>query len=193
MSDYNEIIGFWVDEIGPQGWYNGPLELDDTIRDKFMADWEVARDGGYMDWKQTANGCLGYLILTDQFPRNMFREDSRAFVTDPLARAVANHAIDADFDLAIGPPAQQFFYLPFEHSETITDQERSVSLISTRMPEENAILHARVHQEIIRQFDRFPYRNKALGRVSTASEQEFLDNVGYKGVLQEIQRNTDIS
>jgi uncharacterized protein (DUF924 family) len=187
MSNYDEIIDFWVNEIGPKGWYNGPPALDETIRNRFMTDWKTARDGGFLEWKETAKGCLGYLILTDQFPRNMFRDDPRAFETDPKALDIANYAIAAEFDLEIGPPAQQFFYLPFEHSEKSSDQMRSVNLVITRMPDDNALLHANAHQEIIHQFGRFPYRNKALGRISTEVEQAFLDNNGYFGIIQKLQ------
>ncbi len=189
MENYIRITDFWVKEIGPKGWYNGPPELDEMIRNRFMADWEVARDGGYPDWTETASGSLAYLILTDQFPRNMFRDDARAFETDPMARNVATLAIRNDFDLQVGNVAQEFFYLPFEHSENLADQLLCETYISTRMDNyEVSLLHARVHQEIIRQFGRFPYRNTALGRDTTDAEQEFLDQKGYQGILQAMQK-----
>lgn len=188
MEYYNSITDFWIEEIGPKGWYNGPPELDALIRDRFMADWEVARDGGYLGWTNTASGSLAYLILTDQFPRNMFRSDARAFETDGIARKAATFAIDNNFDLQVDRTAQEFFYLPLEHSEDMADQQRCEEYISLRMTESDlSLLHARAHQEIIRRFGRFPYRNKALGRNTTSAEQEFLDGNGYQGVLQAIQ------
>ena len=194
MADYTQIIKFWVEETGPKGWYNGPPELDQTIRDKFQSHWETALDGGFSNWKDTAEGCLGYLILTDQFPRNMFRDDPRAFATDPLARAVAAYAIEKDFDLQVGRPAQEFFYLPFEHSEDMAEQKLCVNYIATRMDDsDSSLLHARAHQEIIRKFGRFPYRNKALDRKSSEAELVFLDQNGYMGIIQKLENQSDYS
>ena len=194
MADYAQIIKFWIEEIGPKGWYNGPLELDQTIRDRFQKQWETALDGGLSNWKETADGCLGYLILTDQFPRNMFRDDPRAFATDPMARVVAKYAIEKDFDLQVGRAAQEFFYLPFEHSEDMAEQKLCVNYIATRMDDsDSSLLHARAHQEIIRQFDRFPYRNKALGRKSSEAEQLFLNQNGYMGIIQKLEKQSDHS
>lgn len=189
MAAYKEIIKFWIEETGPKGWYNGPPELDQTIRDKFQSSWQTALEGGYSDWQETPDGCLGYLILTDQFPRNMFRDDPRAYATDPLARAAAISAIKKDFDLQVGRAAQEFFYLPFEHSEDMADQKLCVAHISSRMDDDDgSLLHARAHLEIIRQFGRFPYRNKALGRENTVIEQVFLDQNGYMGIIQELEK-----
>lgn len=188
MAAYKQIIDFWIDEIGPKGWYNGPPELDQNILDLFLNQWQAAKNGDFSDWKETPSGCLAYLILTDQFPRNMFRDDPRAFATDPLARSVATFAIKKDFDLQVGRAAQEFFYLPFEHSEDIADQQRCIEFISTRMKDnEGSLLHAAVHQEIIRQFGRFPYRNNPLGRKSSDAEQIFLNQNGYQGILQAMQ------
>ncbi len=191
MKDCKQIIDFWVKEVGPKGWYNGPPELDATIRDRFLADWEKALDGGFSNWKQTAEGCLAYLILTDQFPRNMFRDDPRAFATDALARHVAKEAIERDFDLQVGRVAQEFFYMPLEHSEDLKDQILLETYMATRMTDNEAsLLHARVHQEIIRQFGRFPYRNKPLGRNSSDAELTFLTQGGYQGILKKIENQS---
>lgn len=191
MAKRKQIIDFWIKEVGPKGWYNGRLELDETIRDRFMADWEKALDGHFADWKHTAEGCLAFLILTDQFPRNMFRDDPRAYATDALACHVAKEAIGRDFDLQVGRAAQEFFYMPLEHSEDIKDQILLETYMSTRMTDNKAsLLHARVHQEIIRQFGRFPYRNNPLGRVSSDAELNFLTQGGYQGVLKNIENQS---
>jgi uncharacterized protein (DUF924 family) len=191
MTIYDQIIDFWVTEVGPNNWYNGPPELDETIRERFMSDWNVAYNDGYKDWIENANGCLGYLILTDQFPRNMFRDDARAFATDPLALSAATLAIENDFDLQFTGPERQFFYMPFEHSEDSAIQELSVKHISERMPDApGQLLHAKVHQEIIYMFGRFPYRNNALGRDTTADEQSFINNGGYQSIVKKLQNQT---
>lgn len=118
----------------------------------------------------------------------MFRNDPRAFATDAMARRVATYGVENDFDLQVDRVVQEFFYLPFEHSEDMVDQLRCEIYISTRMSTpEVSLLHARAHQVIIRQFGRFPYRNKALGRDSTEAELSFLNNNGYQGVLKTLQ------
>jgi uncharacterized protein (DUF924 family) len=194
MEDHKKVLDFWITEVGPENWYNGPAELDDMIRQRFMKSWNIALDGGLSDWTDTASGCLAYLILTDQFPRNMFRDDARAFATDPLARSVATNAIEKDFDLQVGRAAQEFFYLPFEHSEDIANQRHCIEYISARMTDnEGSLLHAQVHQEIIRTFGRFPFRNKALNRQTTKEEQAFLDQNGYQGILKRYQNQSKLS
>lgn len=182
-----EIVTFWQ-EVGPEGWYAGGEKLDRVIRDRFLECWVSAARGDYRDWLSAPRGALGYLILTDQFPRNMFREDPRAFATDQMARTAAIIAVQREWDMMIPEPIRQFFYLPFMHSETGADQDRCVRLILARMPETGAdnLVHARAHRQIIRRFGRFPFRNAALGRTSTTDEQGFLDGNGYRGVLQEL-------
>ncbi|MDS9467254.1 DUF924 family protein [Paracoccus sp. MBLB3053] len=175
------ITRFWLDDVGEKGWYIRSDELDATIRQRFMPDWEQAASLT-PDWEGTPEGALAALILTDQFPRNMFRDDPRAFATDPLALAIADRAIAAGHDLKIAPPARQFFYLPFEHSEDLADQDRAVSLFAEFMPGEN-LRHAALHRDTIRQFGRFPWRNAALGRQSTPSELKVLEAGGYGALV----------
>lgn len=179
------VLEFWT-EIGSQGWYAGGADLDARIRDAFLDDWEIALNGGYHGWKSCPKGMLAYLILTDQMPRNMFRDDARAFATDPLARAAAMRAWQHRMDLEVAEPIRQFFYLPLMHAESGFDQDRCVCLFASRMPETGAgnLLHARVHREVIRRFGRFPYRNAALGRATTQPEQQFLDSGGYGALVR---------
>ncbi len=181
MSTVDEVIEFWVDEIGPKGWYVSDPDLDARIRDRFGPLWEKARDGRLERWAACARGALAYIIVTDQFPRNMFREDGRAFETDALARRVAARACHLGYDCQTPEPQRQFFYLPLMHSESQMDQDRAVRMFLLRMPETGALnlLHARAHRAVIREFGRFPYRNAALGRDSTAREEAFLERGGY--------------
>jgi len=109
----NEIVDFWIKEVGPDGWYSVDPEIDKQIIERFGADREAAKEGRLDDWQQTALGSLALLILLDQFSRNMFRGDAEAFAEDEKAVAVARIAIVKDQDQEIPPPAQQFFYLPF--------------------------------------------------------------------------------
>ena len=186
MDIAKEIVTFWVDEVGPKGWYLVDEALDQQIRDRFEPVWQDAREGGCGLWLTDPRGALAYLILTDQFSRNMFRGDAKSFATDKSARAVAKAAIDRDWDRTIAEPARQFFYMPLMHSETLVDQDRAVRLIHKRMPENGAstLQHAKVHRAIIRQFGRFPFRNAALGRRSTQAEQQFLDDGAYAAAFR---------
>jgi uncharacterized protein (DUF924 family) len=189
MVSPDEILRFWLDEIGPAGWYNPTAELDETIRHRFASAWKAVTEGSYGLWLTYPSGTLAYIILTDQFPRNMFRDEGRAFASDDIARTAAKMAIDRDWDLKIDEPARQFFYLPLMHSENLCDQERCVRLMKERMPDAGAsnLLHAQAHREVIRQFGRFPYRNDALDRRSSGGESNYLNEGGYGATVRALQ------
>jgi uncharacterized protein (DUF924 family) len=140
-------------------------------------------------WLTYPAGTLAYVILTDQFPRNMFRGEARAFATDRAGLRAAKVAIGRGWDMRIDEPARQFFYLPLMHSENLCDQERCVRLICERMPEHGPynLLHARAHREVIRRFGRFPYRNAVLDRVSTTPERSFEAEGGYGALVREVR------
>ncbi len=189
MPRTKEILDFWLDEVGPDGWYRVDAALDEDISRRFRADWDAVLDDGPEHWQGEPRQVLAYIILTDQFPRNMFRNDPRAFATDELARKAAQRAIYLGWDERIDPPERQFFYLPLMHSEVLTDQDRCVRLFLTRLPEgfEDSLLHARAHREVIRRFGRFPYRNAALGRKSTPEEEAFMADGGYMAQVEALR------
>jgi uncharacterized protein (DUF924 family) len=192
MTSAEEVLKFWLEDVGEAAWYRAPEGLDGDIRARFAGVWEVAASGGLLDWQDTAPGALAYIILTDQFPRNMFRGTARAFATDPLALTAARSAVDAGFDMTVEPPARQFFYMPFEHSEAMADQDRAVELMRARMRSDPEMeLHARAHREIVARFGRFPFRNAALGRASTPGESEFLDTGGYSAIVEALKAGHD--
>ncbi len=188
MVSPEEVLRFWLDEVGPKGWYQNSEALDAQVRDRFSDVWENARAGAYGLWLTYPSGTLAYVILTDQFPRNMFRGEGRAFATDRAGLTAAKVAINRGWDIRIDEPARQFFYLPLMHSENLCDQERCVRLICERMPEHGPgnLLHARAHREVIRRFGRFPYRNAVLGRASTAPERAFEAEGGYGVLVREV-------
>ncbi|WP_375262094.1 DUF924 family protein [Palleronia sp.] len=186
MVSSEDVLAFWLDEVGPEGWYAGSDELDETCRDRFGEVWEDAAEGGLGLWLTYPSGALAYLIVTDQLPRNMFRGTAKSFQTDAAALAVAKGAIGKGWDLKIDPPARQFFYLPMMHSENLCDQDRCVRLFHTRMPEaEDNLVHARAHREVIRRFGRFPYRNEVLSREMRGGEAAFLEKGGYGAVVRQ--------
>ena len=192
MAGPEEILAFWLDEVGPKGWYEQDDALDARIRELFEPVWDEAMEGRFGLWLTYPTGALAYIVLMDQFPRNMFRGSAKAFSSDRIALAAAKSAIHKGWDLKIDEPARQFFYLPLMHSENLCDQERCIRLMKERMPSggEDNILHARVHREIIRLFGRFPYRNEALSRSFTESEKTFLSNGGYGATLRELKQAT---
>ncbi|MGX9354432.1 DUF924 family protein [Roseobacteraceae bacterium S113] len=187
MKTPEEILSFWLDEVGQEGWYKQDTALDQKIRDSFETTWDAAMEGRFALWLTYPSGALAYLVLTDQFSRNMYRGSAQAFASDRLALAVAKKAIAQGYDLKIDAPARQFFYMPLMHSENLCDQERCVRLMHERLPESDNLLHARVHREIIRKFGRFPYRNEALSRKPSDGEAAFITGGGYAQTLEELR------
>lgn len=186
MDDPVSVLDFWLGQIGPEGWYAGGEEIDAQCL--MLSDlWAAARDGGLDHWVDGTVGTLAFLILTDQIPRNIHRGTALAFATDPLALAAARRALEAGWDLAAPEPERQFFYMPFEHSEDPADQALAVRLMAERLGSDPEMaLHARAHAEIIARFGRFPTRNAALGRVSSAEEQAFLAAGGYGAIVRSL-------
>lgn len=173
-----DILTFWRN-AGYERWYTKDDAFDQELRDRFMAVWEAARDGKLSAWQDTDDGALALLIVLDQFPRNMFRNDARAFSTDALARAVATRAIAEGRDLRTEQVLRAFMYLPFEHSEDMVDQERSIALFEPLGAD--SLKWAVLHTDIIRKFGRFPHRNAVLGRATTPEEAAFLEDGGFSG------------
>jgi len=189
MANPENILAYWLDDVGPDGWYRGGKDLDQEIRDRFEKTWFEAQEGACGLWLTYASGTLAYIILADQFSRNMFRDCGQAFASDRSARAAAKVAIARGWDMKIDEPARHFFYMPLAHSENLCDQDRCVRLIKERLPETGAVqlLHAKAHREIIRKFGRFPFRNEALRRETTESEALFLENGGYSHVVENLK------
>lgn len=181
QADLQKVLSFWLDEIGPDGWYEASDAIDTRIRQDFLGLWEAAVASGLDEWMCSVDGALALLILLDQFPRNMFRGDAAAFRSDPLALRQAKHAIARGHDRKTPEPQRQFFYLPLMHSEKLADQERCIRMIMLGMPEfgENNIEHAVKHREVIRKFGRFPSRNAALGRSDSDAERVYREQGGY--------------
>jgi uncharacterized protein (DUF924 family) len=173
-----DVLAFWR-AAGPDKWFAKDTAFDDAIRRRFLATYEAAA-ARTLAWDDTAERALALLVVLDQFPRNMFRGSARAFAADPLAREVATRAIARGFDSQVAVPERGFFYLPFEHSETLADQERCVAL-NRASGDADALKWAELHADIIRRFGRFPHRNAVLDRATTPEEQVFLDGGGFAG------------
>ncbi|MGJ8604915.1 MAG: DUF924 family protein [Marivita sp.] len=190
MVTPDDVLSFWLDDVGPSGWYKAEDALDQDIRDRFEDAWTGAMEGRHAMWLTYPSGALAYIILMDQLPRNMFRNTGKAFASDRFGLSAAKQAIGKNWDMKIDEPARQFFYLPLMHSENLCDQDRCVRLMLDRMPQEGAnnLFHARAHREVIRKFGRFPYRNDALGRRSTESELRYLSSGGYGSTVEDLKQ-----
>lgn len=158
-------------------WFKADLAFDAALRERFQDDHERAHHGALDDWQEEPESCLALLLLLDQLSRNLHRGTARAFASDARARAVARRALARGFDRALPPVWRWFFYLPFEHSENLDDQGLSLRLHAS-LPEDedkaSCMAYAQEHYDTIARFGRFPTRNRALARSSTAEEGAFL-------------------
>jgi uncharacterized protein (DUF924 family) len=169
----DDVLRFWFEELTPKNWFRRDTIVDAAIKVRFGELYEQLKDAVPDDWLLSAKGYLAAIIVLDQFPRNMFRDDARAFVTDAAALALAKRAIAQGFDKRLAPKERAFLYMPFQHAEDAQDQARSVGLFTALGNPFNLDFALR-HQAVIDRFGRFPHRNQILGRASTAEEVAFL-------------------
>ncbi|HVL30454.1 MAG TPA: DUF924 family protein [Sphingomicrobium sp.] len=164
----DRVLDFWFG-LDPEQWWSGGEDLDARCRDRFAdlhADKRQLPPESFLGDPRTA---LAAVILFDQLPRNMFRGHADQFMTDSLALAVAKSAVDRGFDEQLSPAERGFLYMPFQHSEDLADQRRSL-LLFIRLGDEQMLHYARLHHDIIERFGRFPHRNAMLGRAPRAAE-----------------------
>lgn len=176
------MLAFWFDAPAPpyrlrDVWFKVDPSFDAEVG-LFMPLHVQAAASALGSWEETPPGTLALVLLLDQVPRNIFRGTARAFATDGLARALAHRAVGRGFDRELTPLERMFLYLPFEHSERMADQRRSMALFEDLLAEEPSLAHLRPsvvrHLEIIERFGRFPHRNATLGRSSAPEEEAFL-------------------
>lgn len=171
------VIRFWFEDLSLQDWFRSDAALDRRIAERFTAT-HLALAGHVPDaWRASPEATLALIVVLDQFPRNIYRGTPLAFATDCLALREARAALNAGFDSKVEPLRRAFFYLPFEHSEALEDQDRSVSLF-TRLGLEEPLRYAVLHRDAIVEFGRFPHRNAILARPSTPGELEYLARPG---------------
>ena len=184
MDIGRRVLDFWFGPADSPGygtaravWFESDSAFDAEVRQRFGAAIEPAAQGDLDGIAANAEGALALIILLDQFPRNVYRGTARAFAHDARARSVAHDALAAGHDRALAPFMRPFLYLPFEHSEAMADQDRSVALFRAH-GDERALSFAIAHRDVIARFGRFPHRNAVLGRASTAEELAFLEQPG---------------
>ena len=180
------VLGFWFGPPDVPGemqerWFKRDPAFDEAIRDGFGATVAAALDGRFDAQAADPRAALALVILLDQFPRNLFRGQARAFAGDARARALATRIVDSGRDQVLTPIERSFLYLPFQHSEALADQERSVGLFLA-LPDTawraEVVRYAEAHRDVIVRFGRFPHRNQTLGRASTAAELAYLATPG---------------
>ncbi|QRM55819.1 DUF924 family protein [Sinorhizobium sp. BG8] len=171
------VVQFWFETIDPESWFEPTAELDEEVRVRFTHTHLVLSRCVTKQWRETAESRLAAILVLDQFPRNMYRGSPLAFSTDWMAVREAKLALEAGADETTDPLRRPFFYMPFEHSESLEDQDRSAALFEA-LGDPVHLDYARRHREVIRSFGRFPHRNAMLGRESTVADKRYLDLPG---------------
>lgn len=183
-NSIEEVLAFWFGNTPGErrkAWFVKDAAFDEEIRSRFLPLYESAAAGSLARWTESVHGALALIVATDQFARNMFRGSARAFATDPVALATAKRAVESGWDKDMLSVERMFVYLPFEHSESLAEQDRSVALFAPLngfSETSDAVEYAERHRAIVKRFGRFPHRNAALGRPDTPAEIEFLKQPG---------------
>ena len=179
MRKANDVIEFWLN-AGPKAWFSKNAEFDASLEELFGGLLKKAASNELTAWEREPNSALALILLLDQFSRNLFRNDARAFAQDPLCLRIAKSSLENGFDAHVDPALRQFFFMPLMHSEKISDQRRCVQLFhAINMPD--SLKYAILHRDIIERFGRFPHRNTVLGRPTSLAELTFLDEGGFSG------------
>jgi len=168
-----DVLAFWFEEATPEQWFRKDDTFDAAMKTRFLALHERLQEKPIETFLVDPEMALAAIIVFDQMSRNMFRGTSRAFASDTRALALADAAIARGYEAHLTKPQRQFLYLPFEHAEDLAAQERCVRLMQS-LEDAELVKWAEAHRVIIARFGRFPHRNQALGRVSTAEEIAFL-------------------
>jgi uncharacterized protein (DUF924 family) len=180
MRTAEDVIRFWFVDHGKDDWFGGKPEFDAALAAEFAETHEQVARGEAWLWRTTPEGRLAEVIVLDQFSRQLHRGDAIAFAQDKMALVLAQEAIAAGADQALDPVRRAFFYLPFMHAEALVIQDEGVKLY-TALGDADQLEYMHKHRTAIARFGRFPFRNKALGRVSTAEELAYMVEAGDRG------------
>lgn len=193
QSRAKAILDFWFGKATEpdygryrKAWFIKDAAFDEQIHRRFLADAQKGADEVYESWKSQLPSAVALVLLLDQFPRNLYRGQSRSFATDPQALALAQNLVEGRRDRDLIPAHRFFVYLPFEHSETMQHQNRCVALMEELIGDfpdldkgfKSGLDYAIRHRDVIERFGRFPHRNHILGRHSTPAELAFLQQPG---------------
>ena len=171
------VLDFWFEELASEQWFKKDDAVDRAIVDRFGATYEAVRGMDTGTLLATPERALAAVIVLDQFPRNMFRDDPRTFESDARALELADKTLAAGLDRGMDRDQRHFMCMPFMHSETLADQDRAIGLFEA-IGNEDGVKYAKLHRDVIVKFGRFPHRNAVLGRETTPEEQAHLDAHG---------------
>ncbi len=183
MTEKAEIVGpdavlaYWFDELEEKDWWQKSEDVDREIARRFGPTHLALAGSIPQEWWASADSVLALIIVFDQFPRNMYRGTPLAFATDCLALREACAAVDAGLDKLVSEDRRFFFYMPFEHSEDLADQDRCIELMAA-LGNERLDDFAQKHRDVVAAYGRFPHRNAILARESTAEEKDYLSKPG---------------
>lgn len=185
VATSDAVLSYWFSDAMRPHWFDSTDQIDADIRQRFETTWQAATRHELDDWCETAGGCLALVVVLDQFPLNMYRGQEISFSSEAQARNVANLAIERGFEADLSAEQLSFLYLPYMHSESLSDQAKSIDLYFNAELVDS-LPFAQHHYDIVEQFGRFPHRNAILGRQSTAEEIAYLTSPGgFQGGLKQ--------
>ena len=177
MQGAEAVYTFWFEAHGPDDWFAGAPDFDAKIADRFSATHAGLARGEGFSWRKDTRGRLAEVLVLDQFSRQLFRGDARAFAQDGMALVLAQELVALGLDTTLPDAERMFAYLPYMHSESLVVHDESVRLHEA-FGNANALEYELKHRAVIEQFGRYPKRNAALGRVSTPEEKAYLAEIG---------------
>ncbi len=175
----SDIVTFWR-EAGPTKWFKKDEAFDTEIAERFMPLYDRACRGELDAWAEEPGSALALILVFDQFSRNLYRNDARAFAQDGRCVRIVHDAMANGDDRKIPDDLAPFIYMPLMHSENLSDQQTCIDEME-RLGKADNVKFARIHYDIIEKFGRFPHRNTVLGRITTPEEEQFLADGGFSG------------
>jgi len=167
----SDIHQYWFSEKSKQHWFSSTPEVDNEIKQRYENLWEGISSGGFVEWRDTAEGSVALVIILDQFPLNMFRDQAKSFKSEDMAVEVALNAINNGYDEKLSDEKLLFLFMPLMHSENIDHQNLQVYLFQKY---NFNLEYSKHHRDIVKKFGRFPHRNEIFGRMSTMEELDYL-------------------
>lgn len=180
LHNAEEVIAFWL-SAEPKKWFVRDDSFDEEIRRRGGGLHARACGGELLDWESSATGLLGLILLLDQFSRNLYRDDARAWKQDAQALSFSRRMIARGQDMEMDVARRIWIYMPFMHTEDVMAQREGMAYFSERMDNADTLKYAQIHLDIIERFGRFPHRNEVLGRETTPAELAYLNEGGFRG------------
>ncbi len=174
-----DVLHFWFEEIEPRQWFEVNPAFDKQVKDRFHVIYNMACEGLCDGWQEDADGAVALCLVLDQFPRNMFRDTARAYESDDKALLTAKYAVSKGYNHLLTPVRRKFLYMPYMHSESLSDQNKCVELFAAMKADDPLSYdYAVKHMKVVERFGRFPHRNPILGRENAPEEDAFLAENG---------------